>query len=461
MTSHERLSPRHHNEHPTMRITAASLLLAAAVAPLAAHGQVPVRPLGDVVATTSEALGIPGHLRALPGGRVIVNDVMRRRVLLLDSAMNVVRVVIDSTTGAADGYGPRPGGLVAWKGDSTLFIDPASLSMLVIDAGGKVVRVMSVPRTQEANALTSISFGTPALDADGRLVYRAFPAQQFRMAGGAGAAPSAPPSPPDSAAIVRLDLATRKVDTATFIRIPKVSISMQRTEDGQVTMSQTINPLPMVDDWAVTSTGRLAVVRGRDYRVDWIGAGGEVASTGKIPFDWRRLTDEDKVALIDSVKAQRERMSAQGPAGANGGGPVVMFGGGGGAPMVGAPGETRVQMSTTVRSGAAGAPSTTVSSSNVRANIQFVTPDELPDYQPPFFAGAVRADADGNVWIRTIPTRALAGGPVYDVVDGKGELVDRVQLPHGREIRAFGPGGVVYLMSRGTAGTVLERARVR
>lgn len=437
----------------------AALLVLAAVAPAVARAQVPVRPLGGVVATTPEPLGIAAHLRALPGGRVMVNDVMRRRVLLLDSAMNVVRVVIDSTSGAADAYGPRPGGLVAWKGDSTLFIDPASLSMLVIDAEGKVVRVMSVPRTQEANALTSISFGTPALDAEGRLVYRAFPGQQFRVMGGPGAAPSAPPSPPDSAAIVRLDLATRKVDTAAFIRIPKVSISMDRSDDGQVTMSQTINPLPMVDDWAVTSTGRLAVVRGRDYRVDWVGAGREVAATGKIPFDWRRLTDEDKVALIDSVKAQRERMSAHGGTG-GGSGPVVMFGGGGGAPGAGA--ETRVQMTTTVRSGSGGAPATTtMSSANVRANIQFVAPDELPDYQPPFFAGAVRADADGNIWIRTIPTRAIGGGPVYDVVDGKGELVDRVQVPEGREVRAFGPGGVVYLTSRGSAGAVIERARVR
>lgn len=440
---------------------ASALLLLPVLWPATARAQVSVRPLGEVIATTAEPLGIVGHIRALPGGRLILNDVMRRRVLLLDSAMTVKRVVIDSTTGAADAYGPRPGGLVAWKGDSTLFVDPASLSMLVIDPDGKITRVMSVPRTQEANALTSISFGTPALDAEGRLVYRAFPAQQFRAIGGPGATRAAPPSPPDSVAIVRLDLTTRKLDTAAFIRIPKVSISMNRSDDGQVTMSQTINPLPVVDDWAVTSTGRLAVVRGRDYRIDWVGADGGVSSSGKIPFDWRRLTDEDKVTLIDSVKAQRERMAGQGPAAGNGGSVVMFGGGGGGAPTAAAPAETRVQMTTTIRSGADGASSTTTSSSSLRANIQFVSPSELPDYQPPFFAGAVRADADGNVWIRTIPTRALTGGPVYDVVDRKGELVDRVQLPEGREIRGFGPGGVVYLMSRGPAGVVLERARVK
>ncbi|MBA3891405.1 MAG: hypothetical protein H0X64_12835 [Gemmatimonadaceae bacterium] len=432
----------------------------ALVVPAVAGAQVPVRPLGAVVSTSTDSLGIVGHLRALPGGRVLVNDVQRRRVVLMDSTMKVMRVVIDSTTGSADAYGPRPGGLIAWKGDSTLFVDPASLSMLVIDAEGRIARVMSVPRTQEAGALTSISFGTPALDAEGRLVYRAFPGQQFRAVGGPGGAVAAPQSPPDSAAIIRLDLATRKVDTAAFIRIPKVSINMNRSEDGQVSISQTINPLPMVDDWAVTSTGRLAIVRGRDYRVDWVGANGAVASTGKIPFDWRRLTDDDKVALIDSVKAQRERMGTQGAV-AGGGAPIMAFGGAGGGATAAAA-ETRVQMTTTIRGGASGAPgATTTSSSNVRANIDFVSPSELPDYQPPFFAGAVRADADGNIWIRTIPTRAIGGGPVYDVVDEKGELVDRVQLPEGREIRAFGPDGTVFLMSRGPVGTVIERARVR
>src|SRR5690348_16348602 len=66
--------------------------------------------------------------------------------------------------------------------------------------------------------------------------------------------------------------------------------------------------------------------------------------------------------------------------------------------------------------------------------MQFVPPSELPDYKPVFLNGFVRADLDGNVWIRTIPTKPIAGGPVYDVVNRKGELVDRVQIPVNRSI---------------------------
>ena len=40
--------------------------------------------------------------------------------------------------------------------------------------------------------------------------------------------------------------------------------------------------------------------------------------------------------------------------------------------------------------------------------------NELPDYRPPFATGAVRADADGNLWIRTLPPKPVPGGPIYD-----------------------------------------------
>jgi hypothetical protein len=98
---------------------------------------------------------------------------------------------------------------------------------------------------------------------------------------------------------------------------------------------------------------------------------------------------------------------------------------------------------------------------NVTPQMNFVAPSELPDYKPVFLNGFVRADLDGNVWIRTIPTKPMAGGPVYDVVNRKGELVERVQVPVNRSITAFGPGGVVYLTSRDGMTTTLEKATIR
>jgi hypothetical protein len=93
--------------------------------------------------------------------------------------------------------------------------------------------------------------------------------------------------------------------------------------------------------------------------------------------------------------------------------------------------------------------------------VNFVSPSELPDYKPPFFANSARADADGNLWIRTIPTKAIPGGPVYDVINRERGLVERVQVPAGRTIVGFGPGGVVYLTSQEGNVVYLEKAKVR
>ena len=92
--------------------------------------------------------------------------------------------------------------------------------------------------------------------------------------------------------------------------------------------------------------------------------------------------------------------------------------------------------------------------------IKMVSVNELPDYQPVFSIGAARADADGNVWVRTSASRKGAvGGPIYDVIDGSGRLVDRVQLQPGRQVVGFGPHGVVYLSARDDRGAWLERTK--
>jgi hypothetical protein len=53
------------------------------------------------------------------------------------------------------------------------------------------------------------------------------------------------------------------------------------------------------------------------------------------------------------------------------------------------------------------------------------------------------------------------GIPVYNVVNRKGDLIDRVQLPKNRVLVGFGPGGVVYLAVREGAIAHLEKARVK
>ena len=424
----------------------------AAAAPAAAQSPA-VRPLGAVTAKATESFVAPNvTLRAVPGG-LLVNDIAARRVVMLDQKLAFASVVADTTPATANAYSGRIGGLLPYKGDSSLFVDPQALSMLVIDPAGKVARVMSVPRSDDAMSLTGLGGGTPALDAAGRLVYRAAPNFRRMMGGMTMDRNAPPPMPqiPDSAALVRVDLATRAVDTVGWFKTPAVKMNVTRTDDGQIRMSSEVNPLPTVDDWAVLSDGTIALVRGRDYHVDFVDPDGARRSAAKIAFEWQRLTDEQKVALIDSVKAMRERQMAEMRTNAPmqaGSAPIV--GGGGG------------QMVIEMRQGPGrdGGPPPSQATRMTAAQVNFVSPSELPDYRPAFFAGNARADLDGNLWIRTTSTKA-GGGAIYDVVNRKGELVDRVQIPANRSIAAFGPNGAVYLTGREGTATVVERASVK
>ena len=89
---------------------------------------------------------------------------------------------------------------------------------------------------------------------------------------------------------------------------------------------------------------------------------------------------------------------------------------------------------------------------------EFVSLDEMPDYRPAFRLAAARGDADGNLWIRT--TKIVDGGAVYDVINRHGVLIDRIQVPPGRVIAGFGPGGVVYMGVLDGTVARLERAQV-
>lgn len=86
---------------------------------------------------------------------------------------------------------------------------------------------------------------------------------------------------------------------------------------------------------------------------------------------------------------------------------------------------------------------------------------ELPDYKPPFAANSMRADADGNVWIRVNQMKPVPGTYQYDIVNSKGELFDRIQMPIARTLVGFGPGNIAYVLGREGTTVRLERIRWR
>ncbi len=431
-----------------------------AAAPLAAQQLPPVRPLGAVTKVSpAELLGSVTSVRPLPDGGAIVNDLTRRQLLVLDADFKVKSVIADTTPATANSYSSRIAGLMQYRGDSSLFVDPQSLSMLVIDGKGEVIRVMAVPRPEDANFMIGGPFGTPGVDPQGRIVYRGFVRPNMRgMNMGGPPQPGQPfrtPQMADTAPVYRVNLATRALDTATYFKIPSSSVSMTQDDKGAMRISLMTNPMPTVDDWALMPDGRIAVLRGKDYHVDWLGLDGTWSATPKIPYNWERIDDEGKQKFLDSTKVelekQRETLNRNLASGIAGAAQAMGGGAGGGGGM-------RIEMRMDGPGGGGGGrPQQGVQQISAPA-INMVPVKELPDYRPAFKQGAVRADHEGNLWIRT--TQPSDAGAIYDVVNSKGELVDRVKVPFGRVISGFGPG-VVYMGVQDEKGARLEMAKVR
>jgi hypothetical protein len=460
------------------RTLLAAVAVAAVVMPAAAQSKLPpVRQLPNPTARTTEPLSAVSAAVPLPGGKVLVNDVLQRRVVMFDSALTMLSVVADSTSATANAYGARGGGLIGYQGDSALFIDPVSLSMMVVNPAGELTTVRAVPRAAEINLIVGGAGGRSGFAPDGRLIYRS---QNRPRQAARNARPTVGnfvmPELPDSAPILAVNLSTRKVDTVAAVKIPKVDIKVSQGVDGQMSIQTRMNPLPMLDDWALLSDGTIAVVRGHDFHVDWIAPDGNVTSSPKLPFEWQRLSDDDKQMVVDSARAaiEKQRAEAQrlmdgagGPAAFTQGGGgermiVGAFGGGGGAAAGGGP----PQRAQGGRAGGQAAGQGGQGGDGGRGQgggpggpgggfriptVNMVPANELPDYRPPFAAQSALGDLDGNLWVRTTAP-GEKGGVLYYVITRSNEIIDRVELPQGRILAGFGKNGLLYTGFRDAEG---------
>jgi hypothetical protein len=390
----------------------------------------PIRPIGPIIHVSSEPLASIAAAIRLSDGRVFVNDIVARKVVLFDSTLATARMVTDSASVTATAYGFGAGALIPFHGDTALFLDPQSSAMPVLSPAGRIARVMATPRPNNRPVAAGSLYFTPGFDAAGRLLY--FLPQSMTVS-----RETLPPNATttrivDSALIVRYDFAARVYDTVATIRMPKSRQTVRTDEEGRIysLRSLTADPLPVVDDWVVRGDGSLVIVRGRDFHVDWMDANGKWSSAPKMAFDWQHLDDGQKQVLIDSAaaanQARLDSLIAGTSSGSLGGGAAVGRGGGGGE---GVPPQRPPPVFDDPK----------------------IEPNEVADYRPPFPHGATRVDAEGNLWIRT--TTMVNGQPVYDLVNQRGELFDRVQLPPFRTIAGFGPG-VVYMAVKDAGGVV-------
>lgn len=396
------------------------------------------------------------QVRQIADQRVLVNDGLSRQLILLERNLAVSRIVLDSVaSGSSERYGPGAVPIVAALGDSSWFVDRASRALLVIDPLGKVVRTTAGP----ADPMHFMSIGTSrsGVDANGNLLFRSFaPPVAKRIGDTTSKTIVTEQRPPATAAILRANFETRATDTIGAVKqVNGVRSVMTQEPSGSRTMRGFMHPLETVDDWAILTDGTVAFVRGADYHVDFVRPDGKRESGPKLPFDWKSIPESEKQRIRDSAKTAIDSIFDQAAAigGIRAGNTAVAMAMEG---MITRVGGTVPTPAPPVRKAVPGEPVPG------RLNLEIVPVSEMPDYYPPIRQGAAMADADGNLWILPATSaQSKAGELVYDMVNGKGALVERVRLPLGRSIVGFGRSGIVYLMSKDGEGWRLERSTVR
>lgn len=372
-----------------------ALVSAAIAAPLGA--QAPLKTLSKPDIEYAEPFTLITGIRELRDGRVIAADAREKTVQLIDLKTGTAAKI--GREGSGPGEFALPMRLLGLPGDTSAVYDPLNRRYLLIGPDGKVGAFASYEAQEGTPARVRISIPR-FIDARGRL-YSVGPSFNIN--------PTGPTSSADSAPILRLDRTTKKTDTVAFIRIPPVTVTTSGGGGGQNVSVRAGggNPFAATDDWAVLPDGRVAVLRVKDYHVDWYAPNGQRTSGPAIAFDKIKVTDEDK-------KQYRER-SASGAAG------------------------TAIVMSQRVGPGGAS------SSASVGAptNVQLPEPTDWPDVKPPFTANAAIGAPNGQVWV--LRTRSAKDKiPTYDVFDASGKVVSRVALPADTRLIGFG-NGTVYL----------------
>lgn len=406
--------------------------------------QISSRTLGPPFASVITDLQSVGQLTPVGSGNIMVNDPVGRRVLLLDERLAVSRVVLDSAARGQASYGSGGALLARFRGDSAVFFNRGSASLVILAPNGDVGRVAAAFGAGRFN-IRSLSFSplhgivwnrqTPALN-------RPLARGQRPKKGGLDVEIVID----DSTAVVTEQIGTRALDTLRKLATGQEIIRIVGAKTDRATVRWAL--FPFIDEMAVMTDGTLAIFRSRDCRIEWIKEYGRSTSS-RLPCRWRRIDEAERQRLADSVRAVREESNER---------------------QLG----RWLADSTTAAAAGKKFPVTVVTSTGVdgvtsRREAPIPRPAkppapqlrEFPDFRPVTTQQAVYADADNRLWIRFIqPETQQSPSAVFDVFDRAGKAVDRIEIPRDRSIGGFSPG-LIYLFGASAGQILLEAYRLK
>lgn len=356
-----------------------------------AFGQaIPVRDLPKPSREIEDPFSIVSGATEIKPGQVLAVDGTEMEVLLADFAKGTRTPI--GRQGSGPGEYRAPAAIFRLRGD-TIWILDAMLQRITVynpDMTPGTTFPMLMFDQSTMTALTAPFFG----DASGRLYSSAMKIQ----AGVGGGGNDMQMTLPDSVGLVRFDPRQPARTEVARVRFP-VSGKPEISRSGNAMKYAMAYPgLVASDSWTVFPDGRIAIIRGATYTVEFIGADGKKTTAGRIAYQPIRVTAADQKAEMDEA---RRVMAEQGKVAQK------------------------------------------MLPAGFSMDFELLPPAGWPASYPAVSPLGMMASPDGRIWVkRSIPFRT--GREQWDVLDGRGKHIASWRLPPRTTIVAVGGGGVVY-----------------
>lgn len=371
---------------PSLTGIARAISLAALMSTAPAFAQVAVRDLPRPTREIEEPFSlISGAIEVKPN-QVLAVDATEGTMALVDFARGTRSNV--GRQGSGPGEYRAPAGLLRVRGDTIWLVDAMLQRITAFNPDLSPGTTFPLLMLDQATmtVLTAPFFS----DRSGRVYSSAMKIQ----AGVGGGGNDMQMSLPDSVGLVRFDPRQAARTEVTKLRFP-ISGKPEISRSGNsMKYTMAFPGFVAADPWAVFPDGRIAIIRGATYTVEFIAPDGTRSTTGRIPYQPVKMTEADqKAEMAEARRAMQEQ------------GKVVQK----------------------------------MLPAGFSMDFELLPPANWPANYPAVAPLNALAAPDGRLWVkRNMPFRL--GREQWDVIDATGKLVASWRLPAKTTIATVGQG---------------------
>jgi hypothetical protein len=370
-----------------IRIIRAIALGALFVAAPAFAQSVTVRDLPKPTREIEDPFSLVSGAIEIKPGQVLVVDGTEAAVSHVDFSKGAKAAI--GRQGSGPGEYRAPAGLFRIQGDTIWVLDAMQQRLVTYNPDltpGTTIPMLTFDQST-MTAMTAPFF----TDRKGQVYASAMAIQAGRSGG------QMQMTIPDTTGLVRVDPRGKAGRTEIArVRFPTSGKPDMKVNGTNIKYTMAYPGLVASDPWTVFPDGRIAIVRGATYTVEYISPDGKKTSS-RIAYDAIKVTDADQKAEMTEA---RKQMGEQGKAAQK------------------------------------------MMPAGMTMDFELLPPADWPANYPPVAPLGALAGPDGRLWVkRSTPIRV--NREQWDVIDQAGKLVARWRLPAKTTIVAVGQG-VVY-----------------